>query len=207
MRIVAGTKRGMNLFSPKTWDSRPITNRVKESLFDVLYNHGLPEGKIVADLFCGVGSLGLEALSRGAESVTFVEQDPKIIAILNRNIEKAGFVKESKVVRANAFKIGAPPEATVAEISNFKFQISNFKGYDLVFVDPPYANTKNVQSYSPLGGLLDILSGQVALDGTVVVRTDSQVFLLERYAGFQLIDRRQWGSMAVTILQVEKHDE
>jgi 16S rRNA (guanine966-N2)-methyltransferase len=207
MRIVAGTKRGMNLFSPKTWDSRPITDRVKESLFDVLYNHGLPEGKIVADLFCGVGSLGLEALSRGAEFVTFVEKDPKIIAILNRNIEKAGFVKESKVVRANAFKIGAPPEATAAEISNFKFQISNFKGYDLVFVDPPYANTKNVQSCSPLGGLLDILSGQVALDGIVVVRTDSQVFLLERYAGFQLIDRRQWGSMAVTILQVEKHDE
>jgi 16S rRNA (guanine966-N2)-methyltransferase len=207
MRIVSGTKRGMNLFSPKTWDSRPITDRVKESLFDVLYNHGLPEGKIVADLFCGVGSLGLEALSRGAEFVTFVEKDPNIIAILNRNIEKAGFVKESKVVRANAFKIGAPPEATAAEISNFKFQISNFKGYDLVFVDPPYANTKNVQKDSPLGGLLDILSGQVALDGIVVVRTDSKIFLMERYGCFQRIDRRLWASSAVTILRVEKHDE
>lgn len=207
MRIIAGTKKGMNLFSPKTIISRPITDRVKESLFDVLYNHDLPEGKIVADLFCGVGSLGLEALSRGAEFVTFVEKDPKIIEILNRNVEKAGFVKQSKVVRANAFKIGAPSAATAVEISNFKFQILNFKGYDLVFVDPPYADTKNVQKDSPLGGLMVILSEQVALDGIVVVRTDSKIFLMERYGCFQMIDRRRWGSMSVTILRVEKHDE
>ena len=95
------------MFSPKTMASRPITDRVKESLFNVLYNYGLPEGKIVADLFCGVGSLGLEALSRGAEFVTFVEKDPKIIATLKKNIEKAGFVRESKVIRADAFKIGS----------------------------------------------------------------------------------------------------
>jgi 16S rRNA (guanine966-N2)-methyltransferase len=207
MRIIAGTKKGMNLFSPKTMASRPITDRVKESLFDVLYNYDLPEGKIVADLFCGVGSLGLEALSRGAEFVTFVEQDPKIIAILNRNIEKAGFVKQTRVVSANAFKTGAPPAAVAAEISNFKFQISDFKGYDLVFIDPPYADTKNVRFCSPLSGLMVILSEQVALDGIVVVRTDSKIFLMERYGCFQMIDRRQWGSMAVTILRVEKHDE
>jgi 16S rRNA (guanine966-N2)-methyltransferase len=206
MRIIAGAKKGMNLFTPKTMASRPITDRVKESLFDVLYNYDLPQGKIVADLFCGVGSLGLEALSRGAEFVTFVEQDPKIIAILSRNIEKAGFVKESKVVRANAFKTGAPP-AVAAEISNFRFQISDFKGYDLVFVDPPYANTKNVKKDSPLGGLLDILSGQMALDGIVVVRTDSKSFLLGQYGGFRVINRRQWGSMAVNILRVGRHDE
>jgi 16S rRNA (guanine966-N2)-methyltransferase len=214
MRIIAGAKKGMSLFTPKTMVSRPITDRVKESLFDVLYNYDLPEGKIVADLFCGVGSLGLEALSRGAEFVAFVEKDHKIIEILNRNIEKAGFVKESKVVRANAFKTGVPP-AAAAEISNpsaslrtgLKFQISDFKGYDLVFVDPPYADTKNVKKDSPLGRLLDILSGQVTTDGIVVVRTDSRIFLMEHYGCFQMIDRRLWGSMAVTILRVEKHDE
>jgi 16S rRNA (guanine966-N2)-methyltransferase len=207
MRIIAGIKRGMNLLGPKTTASRPITDRVKESLFDVLYNYDLPEGKIVADLFCGVGSLGLEALSRGAEFVTFVEQDPKIIAILNKNIEKAGFVKRSKVVRANAFKTGAPPAAVAAEISNFRFQISDFKGHDLVFVDPPYADTKNVRVNSPLGGLLDILGGQVVLEGIVVVRTDSKGFLLGQYGGFRVIDRRRWGSMAVNILRVRRHDE
>ena len=96
----------MKLFSPQSQSSRPITDRVKESVFNVLCNYGLPEGAVVADLFCGVGSLGLEALSRGAEFVSFVEQNPRIIATLERNIEKAGFVKESKVIRANAFKIG-----------------------------------------------------------------------------------------------------
>jgi len=203
MRIIAGTKRGMNLLGPKTMVSRPITDRVKESLFDVLNNHDLPEGKMVADLFCGVGSLGLEALSRGAEFVTFVEQDPKIIAILNRNIEKAGFVKQTKVIRANAFKTGAPIEK---KIGNRKSEIG-ISGYDLVFVDPPYANTNNIQVDSPLGGLLDILSGQVAADSIVVVRTDSKIFLLDCYFKFHVIDRRQWGSMAVSILQVKLYDK
>ena len=108
MRVIAGSKRGMNLLSPKTDVSRPITDRVKESLFNVIWNYGFPEGKVTADLFCGVGSLGLEALSRGAEFVSFVEKDPNIVTILRRNIEKAGFAGVSKVIRADAFKIGAP---------------------------------------------------------------------------------------------------
>jgi 16S rRNA (guanine966-N2)-methyltransferase len=184
MRIIAGTKRGMKLFSPKTMASRPITDRVKESLFNVLYNYRLPEGKIVADLFCGVGSLGLEALSRGAEFVTFVELDSNVVATLERNIEKAGFVRESKVIRANAFKTGAPIE-----------KIENSR-YGLVFVDPPYAFTENVQDGSPLSGLMDILGAQVSQDGIVVVRTERRICLLERYGRFRLIERRQWGSMA-----------
>ena len=90
MRIIAGTKRGIRLLGPKTMASRPITDRVKESLFNVLYNYELPAGKRVADLFSGVGSLGLESFSRGAVSVTFVEKEPKIAVILRKNIEKSG---------------------------------------------------------------------------------------------------------------------
>ena len=73
MRIIAGTKRGMKLLSPKTDISRPIIDRVKESLFSVLYKYDLPKDKMVADLFSGVGSMGLEAISRGAKWVTFGE--------------------------------------------------------------------------------------------------------------------------------------
>ena len=188
MRIIAGTKRGMRLLSPKTAASRPITDRVKESLFNVLYNYDLPSGKLVADLFCGVGSLGLEALSRGAEFVTFVEQDRKVIATLNRNIEKANFVKESKVIRANAFKIGAPVDFDRPK-------------YDLVFVDPPYILTRDVQAGSPLSRLLDVLGEQVAADGLVVVRTNRRSFLQQQYGRFQMIERRQWGTAAITILR------
>lgn len=188
MRIIAGTKRGMKLQSPKTQESRPVTDRVKESLFSMLYKYDLPAGAVVADLFSGVGSLGLEALSRGAEFVTFVERDPKIIVILNKNIERACFVKESKVVRANAFKLGAPVG-------------SNVRKYNLVFVDPPYAATKDVGAGSLLGKLLDVLGGQVAGEGIVVVRTRKGTRLLDEYGWFGVIERRRWGTMVVTILR------
>ena len=186
MRIIAGAKRGMKLFSPKMQVSRPITDRVKESLFSVLYKYDLPADKNVADLFCGVGSLGLEALSRGAVSVTFVEQDPKIIATLKKNIEKAGYVKESKIIKANAFNVGAPVD---------------WRQYDLIFVDPPYARTTDVGLDSPLSGLLDLLQQGASPDAIVVVRTSERTELLDKYSGFRVIERRKWGSMAVTILQ------
>ncbi len=186
MRIIAGKKRGMKLFSPKTRVSRPIIDRVKESLFSVLYKYDLPTDKSVADLFCGVGSLGLEALSRGAASVTFVEQDPRIIATLKKNIEKSGFDNESKVIRANAFSVGAPV---------------NERPYELVFVDPPYARTSDVGQDSPLSRLMDALQQQVLPDGIVVVRTSDRTELLDTYSEFHIIDRRKWGTMAVTILQ------
>lgn len=181
----------MKLLSPKGQTSRPITDRVKESLFSILYKYDLPEGARVADLFSGVGSLGLEALSRGAGFVTFVEKDPGVIAVLNKNIEKARFVNESKVIRANAFIAGAAID-------------SGMEKYNLVFVDPPYAASMNVQADSPLGGLLDLLSGQVTDDGIVIVRTSRDVSPLERYGQLKVAERRRWGTMAVTIFEKSK---
>jgi 16S rRNA (guanine(966)-N(2))-methyltransferase RsmD len=176
----------MKLLSPDGMVSRPITDRVKESLFGVLYKYDLPAEKTVADLFCGVGSLGIESLSRGAHFVTFVEKDPKIITVLKRNIEKAGFVKESLVLKADVFKIGAPPSG---------------RKYDLIFVDPPYLATEDVGRSSRLSGLLNLLGEQSAADGFVVVRTHRRTELLEQYSRFKVIECRQWGTMAVTILQ------
>ncbi len=188
MRIIAGTKRGMHLLSPKTYDSRPITDRVKESLFSVLYGYDLPADAVVADIFSGVGSLGLEALSRGATFVTFVEQDPKTGETLNQNIEKAGFVGESKVVRANAFRVGAPVDPA-------------HPSYDLVFVDPPYARTREVGPDSLLAGLMDVMGSQVRPEGLAVVRVEEHTGLADQYGQFSLIDRRHWSSMIVGIYQ------
>ena len=190
MRIIAGSKRGMKLISPKMDVSRPITDRVKESLFSVLYKYDLPDGKMVADLFCGVGSMGLEALSRGAEFVTFVEKDPEIASVLKKNIEKAGFAKASKVKMTNAFKTGASVGLEQ-------------KKYDLVFVDPPYPATKNVQAESALSGLLNLLPEQLSEDGIVVVRTHKSVELLEEYGLLKVLQRRVWGTMAITILNTK----
>jgi 16S rRNA (guanine966-N2)-methyltransferase len=127
-------------------------------------------------------------LSRGAEFVTFVEQDTKVIAILKRNIEKTGYAGESKVIRANAFRIGAPLNVDQQD-------------YGLVFIDPPYERTRDVGQGSALSRLLDLLSDQVTPDGIVIVRTYQRISLLDRYGRFEVIERRRWGTMAITILR------
>ena len=177
----------MKLLSPATRASRPITDRVKESLFSILYKYKLPADAIVGDLFCGVGSLGLESLSRGARFVTFVERDLKTVATLEKNIEKAGFVQNSKVITTDAFRV-APAVGTGEE------------DYNLIFVDPPYADSMDAGADSPLAVLLDLWVDQTAADGIAVVRTSREVNLLDRYGSFQTEDRREWGTMAVTIL-------
>jgi len=184
----------MNLFSPKGDVSRPITDRIKESLFNVLWNYGFPEGKIAADLFSGVGSLGLEALSRGAAFVTFVEKGPAIAAVLKKNIEKAGFAKESKIIRADAFKVGAAagPDG---------------RKYDLIFVDPPYRLSTKAGENSPLSGLMTLLLEQLSPDGIVIVRVEGHTELQKQYGPLRTIDNRRWGSMAITIFNQAKDDK
>ena len=184
MRIISGSKRGMALLGPKGSDTRPITDRVKESLFSVLYKYDIIEGRIIADLFCGTGSMGLEAISRGAAKAIFVDSSRAAIERLESNIQKAGFAEKSKVIRSNAFKIGSGTEPA-----------------DLIFVDPPYAASRDVDEGSQIQKLLDLLSAQTSAGAIVVVRTHAEVNLLEKYAQLSIIDRRKWGTMAVTILQ------
>ena len=191
MRIIAGTKRGMKLLSPKGYDTtRPITDRVKESLFNVLYNYDMPQERIVADLFCGTGSLGLEALSRGAREVTFDEKDASAVEVLNRNIAKAGFIAQSKVIRANAFKVGAA-------------QSSGPEKCELVFVDPPYKMTEDMGAGSPVAGLFELVCEQAADDAIIMARTHRRTSLLDEYSRLKVIDRREWGTMAVTLLRLD----
>jgi len=188
MRIIAGQRRGMKLLSPKGDVSRPILDRVKGSLFSVLYKYDLPAGAMVADLFAGVGSLGLEALSRGAEFTVFIERDALIRRILEKNIAKAGFVKETKVIGTNAFTAGAIPEYGRPQ-------------YNLVFVDPPYPTTRDVGPDSPLAGLLAVLRSQVTDDAVICVRTDRKIHLLPRYGPLKILERREWGTMQVTLMR------
>jgi 16S rRNA (guanine966-N2)-methyltransferase len=188
MRIISGSKRGMRLLGPGTNETRPITDRAKESLFSVLYNYDVLEEGIIADLFCGTGSMGLECLSRGAAFSTFIDMNPKVIDILHKNIEKADFSSESKVIRANIFKVGAPVDFEKPK-------------YTLVFVDPPYKLAFDTDEKSQLGKLLFLIENQVKDDAIVVVRTSKRANLLEQYGSLHAIDHREWGSMGVTLLQ------
>jgi 16S rRNA (guanine966-N2)-methyltransferase len=193
MRIISGIKRGMKLFSPDGDTTRPIIDRVKESIFDVLYKYNLIENRVVADLFCGTGSFGLEALSRGAKRAVFVDADKGVLEILKKNIAKADFAAQSDVVCGNAFKIGAP------NWNNEKF--------GLIFVDPPYAMSVDTGEKSQLADLLLLLAKQAATDGLVIVRTEKGVKLLDSYGDLRIIDNRIWGRMSVSFLALRKNDK
>jgi len=139
MYILAGTKKGMRLKVPKE-GTRPTTNKIKKSLFDSIQY--LIEGACVLDLFAGSGSLGLEALSRGAQTATFVEKDAVAIECIKKNVETLGFSSQTTL-------IPYPVDRS----------ISYLKEYDLIFVDPPYdLDIKNlveeVRSHLKQGGLM-----------------------------------------------------
>ena len=120
MRIIAGKWRGRPLDVPPGEGTRPTADRVRETLFSMLASRlGSFEDLRVADLFAGSGALGLEALSRGAASATFVESDPRAAA----------------VIRANADKLGA----SIQLIGGSALALPRSEPFDLVFADPPYA--------------------------------------------------------------------
>lgn len=120
MRIITGKYKG-NLVSFQAEHIRPTTDRVKESLFNIWM--GELEGAKVLDLFSGTGSLGLEALSRGASEVVFVEKNKKSIEIIRKNIAK--------------FKIAEPHQIIPKDVISF---LKNYEGapFDLIFCDPPF---------------------------------------------------------------------
>ena len=122
MRVIAGEAKGARLKSPST-GTRPMTDRMKEALFSVL---GDVSGLRVLDLFAGSGSLGLEALSRGAASAIFVDSARDAVVSLEQNIEATGLSKRSEVIWADVSStLARPPEHRM----------------DLIFVDPPYSTT------------------------------------------------------------------
>jgi len=123
MRIIAGTKRGIHLTSFKNRGIRPTTDRTKEVIFNVLRNH--IEGSLVLDIFSGTGSLGIEALSRGAAKAVFIDNDKNAQKILQDNLSKSGFFEFSEIITL-------PAKHGLKKLSN-----ANQK-FDLIFADPPY---------------------------------------------------------------------
>jgi len=122
MRIIAGTWRGRTIEAPPGQATRPTADRVREALFSMLASRlGSFEDLHVADLFAGSGALGLEALSRGAAEVTFVESDARASTAIRRNAEKLGTADNIQILRGSALAL--PPS----------------KPFDLILADPPYA--------------------------------------------------------------------
>src|SRR3954453_13290953 len=97
MRVVAGTARGRRLVAPPGRDTRPTSDRVRESVFNVLHSLGAIDGASVVDLFAGSGALGIEALSRGAAHCTFVEPAPAAVTAIRTNLTTAGVAERATI--------------------------------------------------------------------------------------------------------------
>jgi len=127
MRVVAGSARGRPLVTPPGDRTRPTTDRVREAMFNALWSRGALDGAVVVDLFAGSGALGVEALSRGAAHVTFVDVDRAALRAVRRNLDACGLADRATVVAGGAERWLAGLAAGTR--------------FDLAFCDPPYAYT------------------------------------------------------------------
>ena len=179
MRVVGGTLRGRPLVSPKHEGVRPTSDRVRESIFNIL-THGIAdftlEGAKVLDLFAGTGALGLEALSRGAATCLFVEEDADSRALIRRNIEAFGLTGVTRVFRRDATSLGPA---------------GKHEGFTLAFLDPPYGKGLAERA------LASVAAGGWLADGAVIVIEERADAVIALPAGFEPVDRRTYGDTQV----------
>jgi 16S rRNA (guanine966-N2)-methyltransferase len=184
MRIIAGELRGRVLKSAQTSMLRPTTDRVRESVFNILAARIDFDGLAVLDLFAGTGALGIEALSRGAARCDFVESDRKAAAVIKENLSTLGLVGRSRVVQRDALKFLAESDAT----------------YDLIFADPPYAAT----IFDRL--TRDVVTlGRLAPEGLFVLEHSSAMRALAAHGG-EVVAARTFGETGILILGIPNDD-
>jgi 16S rRNA (guanine966-N2)-methyltransferase len=179
MRIIAGEFRGRSLESVRDLSVRPTTDRAKQTIFDILTNRIEFDGLEVLDLFAGSGSLGLEALSRGVKSVTFIDKARKSLDVLEKNVASLGCETQCSVYQADVFWF----------LKNMK------QSYDLVFTDPPY-KLDNI-------GILPnaIYDSGVLRNGTYVVMEHSRESVIELDEQKYEVLRKAFGQTTVLILK------
>lgn len=185
MRIIAGLYRSRGLDAPAGLATRPTSDRLRETLFNVLAPQ--TPGSRFLDLYAGSGAVGLEAISRGASQTTFVEQEPKAVVALRGNIERlkipSGFRIQSRSVAA--YLKSKPPEM-----------------FDLVFLDPPYdAATEYAATLSALGaGASNLLA-----EGAVVIAEHRRKEVLQaRYGGLERTRLLEQGDAALSFYRTAR---
>lgn len=181
MRIVAGRFRGAALAAPKTQATRPTSDRLRESMFNILA-HGLEldlDGLRVLDLFAGTGALGFEAISRGARHCTFIEEGAEARGVIRRNMETLGLNGAAKIFRRDATRLGA---------------VGTIEPFDLVFADPPYDKGLGEMA------LASAAEGGWIAPGAVCVLEERAGAVIETPAGFEITDTREAGDSQVVFL-------
>ncbi len=174
MRVITGSARGKRLITPQGNDVRPTSEKVKEALFSALQFD--IEGRRVLDLFAGSGQLGIEALSRGAVSATFVDSSKASVKIINQNIENTGFSDVSKVY--------------TMDYNSFTTMCRDT--FDIVFLDPPYAQGLLLPA---IKSVLPLMSDY----GMIVCEYPPEIEIPESIGGFEIYRTYRYGKINVTI--------
>ena len=184
MRIIAGEFRGRALTAVGKGDAgahlRPTTDRVRESLFNVLMHTGAIAGARVLDLFAGTGALGLEALSRGADHVSFVDDGRVSQGLITKNIDLLRVRDQTRLIRRNALKLGANPDA----------------GFDVIFLDPPYGKGLGDKALAVAG------EGGWIAPGALVIWEESTPQPCP--AGYTLESSRKYGDTHITLMWADE---
>ncbi len=181
MRIIAGQRRGHKFDGPKGSDTRPTSDMVRESLFNILGAE--VAGRFVVDLFAGTGALGLEALSRGASRAIFIERKRENVALIHRNLATLRFEDRGRVVTADAYR-----------------WVRSFQAIDseplIVFLDPPYADYEDHPR--KVHELIESLLGSLPVDS--VIAAESRYSLDESMLpDFSAWDIRRYGGTQIAI--------
>ena len=185
MRIIAGTFRGRTIRAGKGYSIRPTTDRAKQAIFDVLANRLDFSGIEVLDLFAGTGSLGFEALSRGAARATFVDTSRDSIGVLEKNIDALGCRNACRIHPADVFW----------------FLRNTVAAYDLIFADPPFA--------LPTIGTIPsaIHSSPCTRPGTYVVMEHGRNSDVNFPEGLYEVTQKRFGQTTALILRTLKSDD
>jgi 16S rRNA (guanine966-N2)-methyltransferase len=172
MRIIAGSRKGHTIVAPAGVGTRPTSDRVRENVFNIL---GPVDGATVLDLYAGSGAMGLEALSRGATQVVFVDDDRDAVRAIERNLDKLRL------------------RATVLQRDAIAALAAERRKYDLIFVDPPYDMVSDIEPQ-----LARYLPAVLGDDGVVVFETDARV-----HPELPLAERtsRKYGQTRVTVYE------
>ena len=168
MRVISGQYRGARLFAPKDRLIRPTTDRVREYIFSCI-QHDIVDSTF-ADLFCGTGAVGIEAKSRGASKIVFVDVSTSSIDLLNRNLKKIG-------LEANVFK---------RSVESFLRSCNDSQQYDFIFCDPPY-------KYDHFETIFDLIKDQHLLrkDGQLLLESDARREA-PKSDDFSIVRQKKW---------------
>ena len=190
MRIITGEFKHRLLVSPVSLTTRPITDKVKVALFNILGER--VEDAVVLDLFCGTGSMGLECLSRGARHVYFAERDRDSLAGLRQNIAAFGLAGRSTIWEGDILgyfweRISALPQPV-----------------DLAFIDPPYAMVEQWDWAKMADDLFGPLGARLSAGGLVMLRCLKQTTVPDELGPLKVSDRRKYGKMALVFLGLKQ---